>query len=486
LGVVDNSLVSGEYLLKDGDILFVRSNGNKNLVGRTMIIQGCNEKVSFSGFCIRFRPNANIIHPMYLLYVLKSPLFRKRFSQTQQSNINNINQDTLEDYVINVPDMDVQKQLSRQIEILDRKIALNNAINTELEKAAKLLYNYWFVQFDFPNAEGKPYRASGGKMIYNGQLKRKIPNGWKAQKLNKTSLCTMVSSGINAFDGEKIYLSTSEVDGIEIVNHSVTTDYANRLQRANMQPRFNSVWFAKMKDTVKNILVNEGAEILASDYIFSTGFAGLQCTSVSLYYVWNYLRGGYFENKKNLVATGATQQAINDDDLKDFDILEPPVLLIEQFSKTVEPYYHMISKSKFENKELTALRDFLLPLLMNGQVTVAASKAAVTEVKKSAVPVPAASNAKVHRVAVFKRLVLSAYILDNICDEPTAGRVKFEKLLFLSEHCARLPLHSEFHRAAAGPYDARALYAIENQLQRNQWFIQIGRASCRERVSQSV
>jgi hypothetical protein len=66
--------------------------------------------------------------------------------------------------------------------------------------------------------------------------------------------------------------------------------------------------------------------------------------------------------------------------------------------------------------------------------------------------------------------VLSAYILDNICYEPAAGRVKFEKLLFLSEHCARLPLHSEFYRAAAGPYDGQALYAIESQLQKNQWF----------------
>jgi type I restriction enzyme S subunit len=375
LGVVDKSLVSSEYLLKDGDILFVRSNGNKNLVGRTMIIQGCNEEVSFSGFCIRFRPNTRMIHPMYLLYMLKSPLFRKRFSQTQQSNINNINQDTIGDYVINVPDMDVQRQLSRQIEILDRKLSLNNAINAELEKAAKLLYDYWFVQFDFPNAEGQPYRTSGGKMVYNGQLKRKIPKGWKVEKLSKTSLCSAMSSGIDTFDGEKIYLSTSDVDGIEIVNYSVTTDYANRLQRANMQPRINSVWFAKMKDTVKNILVNEGSEVLASDYIFSTGFAGLQCTPTALYYVWNYLCGGYFENKKNLVATGATQQAINDDDLKGFDILLPPEPLLEQFHKIVSPYYHMISKSKFENKELTALRDFLLPLLMNGQVTVAASKA---------------------------------------------------------------------------------------------------------------
>jgi hypothetical protein len=140
------------------------------------------------------------------------------------------------------------------------------------------------------------------------------------------------------------------------------------------------------------------------------------------------------------------------------------------FNKQISQYWKMIAANINQNFELIALRDFLLPLLMNGQVTVAASEIAVTEVKTSAVPVPAASDAKIRRAAVFKRLVLSAYILDNICDEPTAGRVKLEKMLYLSEHCARLPLHSEFHRAAAGPYDAQALYAIESQLQRNQWF----------------
>jgi hypothetical protein len=141
------------------------------------------------------------------------------------------------------------------------------------------------------------------------------------------------------------------------------------------------------------------------------------------------------------------------------------------FNKQVSHYWKMIAVNINQNFELAALRDFLLPLLMNGQVTVAASEAVATEVKTPVVPVPAASDAKeAHRAAVFKRMILSAYILDNICDEPTAGRVKFEKLLFLSEHCAQLPLHSEFHRAAAGPYDAQALNAIEKQLKKNQWF----------------
>jgi len=101
---------------------------------------------------------------------------------------------------------------------------------------------------------------------------------------------------------------------------------------------------------------------------------------------------------------------------------------------------------------------------MNGQVTVTKSETAKTS------SAAMASDAEEKRRTVFKRLVLSAYILDNICDEPTAGRVKFEKLLYLSEHCAKIPLHSEFRRAAAGPYDSAALYSIENQLKKNKWF----------------
>jgi type I restriction enzyme S subunit len=118
---------------------------------------------------------------------------------------------------------------------------------------------------------------------------------------------------------------------------------------------------------------------------------------------------------------------------------------------------NQIAAKERESDELTELRDFLLPLLMNGQVR-------LTEAK------PSPTKEPTKRDAVFKRLVLSAYILDNICEEPTAGRVKLEKLLYLSEHCAQLPLHSQFQRAAAGPYDSKSLYSIENQLNQNKWF----------------
>jgi type I restriction enzyme S subunit len=364
------------YSVKEGDILLTRTSETVDELAMSSVATKDYPCTTFSGFTKRLRPLAKgIAYHKYLGFYLRGYLFRKAVTNHSIMALRaSFNEEIFALLKLYLPEYEQQVKIGDFLYSFEQKTQVNIAIYTKLEKAMKLLYDYWFMQFDFPNVDGKPYRASGGTMEYNEQLKREIPKSWKVQKLNTTSLCTLMSSGIDRFDGDKIYLSTSEVDGVEIVNHSVTTDYANRLQRANMQPRLNSVWFAKMKDTVKNILVNEGAEVLASDYIFSTGFAGLQCTPTSLYYVWNYLRGDYFENKKNLVATGATQQAINDDDLKDFDILVPPAPLIELFHKTVAPYYHMISRSKFENKELAALRDFLLPLLMNGQVTVAASE----------------------------------------------------------------------------------------------------------------
>lgn len=313
--------------------------------------------------------NSEAYNPYYLYYWLstkKAYLFQ--ISTVTRTPI--LNKTTFEDILVPLPLKTVQDQVVSVLLPISRKIAHNSAVNSELERAAKLLYDYWFVQFDFPDENGNPYRASGGVMEYNAQLRREIPKGWKAGKVPDNILCKLIKSGVDEFDGEKVYLSTSEVDGMEITNHSITVDYDSRPARANMQPTLNSVWFAKMKDTLKHLLISEGAEVFVNDYLLSTGFAGLQCTADSIYYVWNYLNAGYFESKKDQVATGATQQAINDTDLEDFDIIIPNSDVLKRYNAVVTPYYKLINRNKFQSKELSEFRDFLLPLLMNGQVTV--------------------------------------------------------------------------------------------------------------------
>ena len=126
---VNEDIVSEDYLLHDNDILLVRSNGNKNLVGRTMIVTGIDENVTFSGFCIRFRITNKLISPLYVLYLLKSPLFRKLFSNTQQTSISNLNQEVLGNIEFSYPPLDMQTKLATTIHEITRKIELNKTIN---------------------------------------------------------------------------------------------------------------------------------------------------------------------------------------------------------------------------------------------------------------------------------------------------------------------------------------------------------------------
>lgn len=132
LSEIDKAIVPEECTLKDGDILFVRSNGNKALVGRTIIISEVSEMITFSGFCIRFRPNNEIAIPLYLLLLFKSPIFRKRFSNTHQTSINNINQEVLGEIEVNLPSKEEQQKVIDCIYPIIRKIEINNAVNDNL------------------------------------------------------------------------------------------------------------------------------------------------------------------------------------------------------------------------------------------------------------------------------------------------------------------------------------------------------------------
>lgn len=129
---IDEDIVSTDYLLQDNDILFVRSNGNKNLVGRAMLIEKIKEKVTFSGFCIRFRITNNNVNPLYMLYLFKSPLFRKFFSNTQQTSISNLNQEILGNIEVELPTIGQQNRIVKVIHGITRKIENNKRINDNL------------------------------------------------------------------------------------------------------------------------------------------------------------------------------------------------------------------------------------------------------------------------------------------------------------------------------------------------------------------
>ena len=231
-----------------------------------------------------------------------------------------------------------------------------------------MLYDYWFTQFDFPDKNGRPYRSSGGKMVWNDILKRNIPNDWKVQSVISNCLSSVIKPGVEMFD-TKTYLATADVKGTSISTGTII-DYEGRESRANMQPSVNSVWFAKMKNSIKHLYLNKEMQSVISSSILSTGFCGLQCEENSFEYIASYIANPYFEVHKDMLAHGATQEAVNNDDLAGVHIIIPDANILQAYHEVTQLIYSQISKNICENQELVKLHDWLLPMLMNGQATI--------------------------------------------------------------------------------------------------------------------
>ena len=360
LSEIDTSIVSKDDLLKDGDILFVRSNGNKNLVGRTMYIYGITEPICYSGFCIAFRPDVTLVCPEYLFYALRAPFYKKQYSYSQQTNITNLSQGVLGAVEVPIPDLDTQRKLAKILFALDQKISLNTHICSELESMAKTLYDYWFVQFDFPDENGRPYRASGGEMVWNPQLKREIPKGWESGKLSDIANITMGQSPA----GES-YNETG--DGM--VFYQGRTDFGMRFPTTRMYTTAPTR-FAHKGDILLSVRAPVGdLNIAMEDCCIGRGLAALKSKVGSQMYVF-YTLSGLKPIFDVMDGNGTTFGSITKDTLFGLNVVIPTNFQLQKFEKRVKPIEDQIQICEQENRELIKLRDWLLPMLMNGQAQV--------------------------------------------------------------------------------------------------------------------
>ena len=319
--------------------------------------------------CLRVRITTSEVEPEFISFFLNREETRKWLvTHAVGTNMPNLNTDILSDVPIAYPLLEEQRRIVQVLNSLDEKIALNSAVNDNLEQQLMLLYDYWFTQFDFPDNDGNPYQTSGGKMVWNDTLKRNIPENWKVQSVISNCLSSIIKPGIEIFN-TKTYLATADVKGTSISTGTIV-DYDGRESRANMQPSINSVWFAKMKNSIKHLYLNKEMQPIISSSILSTGFCGLQCNEISFEYIASYVSNAYFEIHKDMLAHGATQEAVNNDDLAGVHIIIPEDTVLRAYHETTQAIYAQISKNVCENQELVKLRDWLLPMLMNGQATI--------------------------------------------------------------------------------------------------------------------
>lgn len=355
-----------KYKVASDDLVMIRY--GSQTAGR--VVRGFEGIIANNMFKLSFNKEYELDKGYLYYYLSSKSIYNYLMNAQVSSTMPAITFDMLEDIYITVPDITEQQKIADILSALDDKIELNNKINAELEATAKDLYNYWFVQFDFPDGNGRPYKSSGGKMVYNPILKREIPDGWTVECLAKNCLANILKPGIQVFEGEKIYLPTAAIEGDKIVDKTNVITYKNREGRANMQPVSNSIWFAKMKNTQKTLYFGEYSKENLDVLILSTGMCGVKCSKNALEYIWNFVNDCGFERIKNKLSHGATQEGINNDDLFYFPILVPTNDVLTAFSSlTNKLYMEKYSKEK-ENDSLVNLRDFLLPMLMNGQVSV--------------------------------------------------------------------------------------------------------------------
>ncbi|MBE3976826.1 restriction endonuclease subunit S [Vibrio parahaemolyticus] len=354
-----------EDYLKEGDLLFVRSNGNKALVGRSLYINK-DIKALYSGFCIRARLKTDDICPLFLAYFTKTQFFRDAISFVAGTNINNLNQGILSE--VRIPSYSKEKQalIVKALSSIDKKIELNNRINSELEAMAKTLYDYWFVQFDFPDANGKPYKTSGGKMVYDPTLKREVPDEWEVTTVGKIATTELGGTPSTAMDEYWNDADIPWLSSAETASFPVTTS-EQKITQAGID---NSAATLLPKGTVIISIVRYiRPSILGIDAATNQSVVGIrECKRLKSSFIYPY----FCSEVPRLMGlrTGAQQPHINKGVIENSPIVIPSDKSLTDYYKIADPIFEKIMNLAFQNQELVQIRDWLLPMLMNGQVTV--------------------------------------------------------------------------------------------------------------------
>ena len=364
----DNLFYTGpvrkEFIMKKGDIITPLTEQAIGLLGSTAIIPE-DDKYLQSQDVAKIICNEDILYPMFAYYLISSETVKKQLSAAaQQTKIRHTSPDKIKDCVVWIPDLKEQKHIVSILSDLDKKIALNRAINQNLEAFAKQLYDYWFVQFDFPNEEDKPYKSSGGAMAWNEALKRNIPKGWHCGNLFEIAKFT------NGLACQKFRPKAGETplpvikiremrDGFTADTEEVTPNIPDSVKVFNGDILFS--WSASLE--VMLWAFGEGG---LNQHIFKVTSANGFPKSFYYYQLLDYV--DVF--KKMAEARKTTMGHITQDHLQQSTIAIPDDKKIaDEFEKRISPIFEQMVKLQEEILALTKQRNELLPLLMNGQVS---------------------------------------------------------------------------------------------------------------------
>ena len=354
-----------KHLVKAGDILYSR----RGDVTQKALIREAEAGYFCGTGCLLVRPG-DAIDPEFLTYHLSTPTNQDWIvKQAVGATMPNLNTAILSAVPLNLPpNKDIQRRTAAILSALDAKIDCNNRINAELEAMAKTLYDYWFVQFDFPDANGKPYKSSGGKMAYNATLKREIPSGWHDS--NVLAVADLLGGGTptkkkpHYWGGDIPFFTPTDADG-SIFKFS-TTDYitSEGLKGSSTKLFSKHTVFITARGSVGR-LVLAGVDMAMNQSCYALR------AKAGISHVFLFFLAKELIHHLHVKSSGSVFDSIVSNDIELTKLAIPKGEVIEMFAAVVEPAFEKIANNTRENQQLAQLRDWLLPLLMNGQVTVA-------------------------------------------------------------------------------------------------------------------
>lgn len=357
-------------ILQENDIVFARTG---NSTGRAFFYEPKYGELVYAGFLIKFHLDDTKVTPKYMKYYTISQTYRNWVNNGPTgSTRGNMSEGDFADMPVFLPSRKQQDAIVNLFSPFDEKIDNNNAIAVELESMAKDLYDYWFVQFDFPDENGKPYKSSGGKMVWNEELKREIPEGWENGIVS--DLGTVVTGGTPSTGCAEYFAKSksghawatpkdlSNLNGRYFYHGEADiTDAGLKNSAGNIMPK-GSVLFTTRAPigyiaiTANEACTNQGFKSIIPAEKFGTEF------------VFQTLK--MLTPQMQRVGVGSTFKEVSKDVFSHQSIVIPSVNLLKKYAALTLDIAEKIRNTQEENVELTSLRDFLLPMLMNGQVKV--------------------------------------------------------------------------------------------------------------------
>lgn len=332
-----------------------------------------NEKIALgkSACFLNIKDNVN---KDFIRYVMLTQEFQKYILLVAHgSTIKNLAPSQVADYEFSIPDSLDVNRMADLLKVIDNKIKNNKKINAELESMAKTIYDYWFLQFEFPNEEGKPYKSSGGKMLWNEELKREIPEGWEVSHVK--DCIKHINTGLNPRDnfvlgnGSIKYITVKNLttDGtIDFSGCDMIDEEARAIVHNRSDVSKNDILFASIAPLGRCAIVHENP----TDWDINESVFCIRPNNhiVSTEYLYMFFMSDYFIKKAEHNSTGSVFSGIRISSLEDMIITIPPEKIKDNFVKAIRETLYMKYENEKQNQELASLRDFLLPMLMNGQI----------------------------------------------------------------------------------------------------------------------